>query len=195
MPIEYEATFPNVSKEDMRGRLRHAGAILVRPEFMQRRTVFDLPPGAGQAGTWLRVRDEGDRITLSMKSLSGERIEDQHELCLTVSDYDQAVELLRSLGCKGKAFQETKRELWKLGDVEITIDEWPYLEPFVEVEGPNEEAVCSVAEKLGFDWSQAKFCAVGTLYSQKYGLDLDAINNHTPRIVFAEPNPFINRIA
>ncbi len=78
-----------------------------------------------------------------------------------------------------------------MNGVEITIDEWPYLEPFVEIEGPNETAVRQVAEKLGFDWPQAKFCAVGTLYSEKYGLSLDRINNHTPRIVFNEKNPFI----
>ena len=43
MNIEYEATFPEVDKDEVRGRLRAAGATLVRPEYLQRRVVFHLP--------------------------------------------------------------------------------------------------------------------------------------------------------
>jgi adenylate cyclase class 2 len=195
MQTEYEATFSPVEKNNMRHRLRGIGATLVKPEFLQKRTTFNPPDGVHLPSAWHRVRDEGDRITLSLKAELGTTIVDQKEVCLTVNDYAQAVEILRTVCCQEKAFQETKRELWKLGDVEVTIDEWPYLEPFVEVEGPNEEAVRDVAEKLSFDWSQAKFCTVGTLYSEKYGTPLDIINNHTPRIVFGEPNPFLHNQA
>jgi hypothetical protein len=31
------------------------------------------------------------------------------------------------------------------------IDEWPFLEPFIEVEGGSELGVRQVSEKLGFD--------------------------------------------
>ena len=36
---------------------------------------------------------------------------------------EKARELLNTLGCQERAYQETKRELWKLDGVEITIDE------------------------------------------------------------------------
>ncbi len=128
---------------------------------------------------------------MSLKVVDGENIENQKEICLKVDNYEQGVLLLESLGCKCKAYQETKRELWKIGDVEICIDEWPWLEPFVEVEGQSEEAVRKVSEQLGFDYGQAKFCAVGTLYSEKYNLPEDVINNQTERIVFEGENPFL----
>jgi hypothetical protein len=51
--------------------------------------------------------------------------------------------------------------------------------------------VQAVAEKLGFDWSQAKFYAVDTLYSEKYDISTDQINNHTPEILFDMANPFV----
>lgn len=35
MEIEYEATFINVDKDEMHQRLKDAGAILVRPEYLQ----------------------------------------------------------------------------------------------------------------------------------------------------------------
>jgi adenylate cyclase class 2 len=190
MDIEYEATFQNIIKDDIRSRLIACNAVLERPEFMQKRAVFLLPTGHEITGGWLRVRDEGDKITMSLKVVDGSAIVDQKETCITVSSFGDACLLLESMGCRKKAFQESKRELWKLDGVEVTIDEWPFLEPFVEVEGKDEESVRQVATKLGFDWATAKFCAVGTLYSERYGLPETVINNETPEILFEGVNPF-----
>lgn len=190
MYTEYEATFLNIDKDEIRGRLRGVGATLVRPEYMQKRIAFDLPSEHGSIHEWVRVRDEGDKITLSYKKIDGDEIHNQKEIQITVDDFDKAVELLSAIGCGAKAFQESKRELWKIDDTEITIDEWPFLEPFVEIEGESEEVVRKVAEKLGFNWSEAKFCAVGALYEMKYGIDAHRINKETPRITFDMENPF-----
>lgn len=191
MYIEYEATFTNVNKDDIRQKLKTVGATKVKDEFLQRRSVFRLPASNQIEGGWLRVRDEGDRVTMSLKIIDGETIADQKEIQIVVDSFTQAKELLVSIGCQEKAFQESRRELWLLDRVEITIDEWPFLEPFVEVEGDSEEIVKAVAEKLGFDYSQAKFCSVDTLYSEKYGLSVDRINNQTPQILFDMENPFV----
>ena len=190
MKIEYEATFLNIDKDEMRAKLKVIGAELIRPEFLQKRTVFNLPREEKDIFSWARVRDEGDKITMSIKIVDGDKIENQKEICLTVDNYQEAVNFLNELGCHEKAYQETKRELWKLDDVEITIDEWPFLEPFVEVEGQSEEAVKVVSEKLGFDYSKALFCAVGKIYQMKYNIPLDVINNKTPEIRFEMENPF-----
>ena len=190
MDIEYEATFPNIDKADVRRRLNEASATLIRPEFLQRRVVFHLPEGHAIPGGWLRVRDEGDKVTMSLKIVAGDRIEDQKEVMVTVSHYDQAVLLLTSIGCKRKSYQETKRELWRLDDCEVTLDEWPYLEPFVEIEGPNEAAVRSASSKLGFEYETAVFGAVDVLYAKKYSVSEDVINNRTPEITFTGSNPF-----
>ena len=191
MYTEFEATFTNVNKDNIRAKLKKAGAKLLRKEFMQRRVVFNLPTGHEIKGGWLRVRDEGDKITMSLKIVDGDKIENQRETELIVDDFDEGVKLLETLGAAKKAYQETKRELWKLGTVEITIDEWPFLEPFVEIEGKSEKAVKEAALRIGFDYKKAKFCAVDTLYSEKYGISEDRINNHTPQILFGGKNPFI----
>jgi adenylate cyclase class 2 len=90
-----------------------------------------------------------------------------------------------------KAYQETLRELWVLSGVEVTIDTWPFLDPFAEIEGASESIVQEVSEQLGFDWDTAKFCAVDQLYEEKYGVSKNKINNETPRIVFDMINPFL----
>lgn len=191
MYTEFEATFTNINKDEIRTRLKKVGAKLLRKEFLQKRTVFNLPKGHEITGGWLRVRDEGDKITMSLKVVDGEKIENQREIQLKVDSFEQAVELLETLGARKKAYQESKRELWELDGVEITIDEWPFLEPYVEIEGKSEVEVKSVAKRLKLDYEKAKFCAVGTLYAKKYGISEDRINNHTPEILFDMENPFI----
>ncbi len=191
MEIEYEATFLDVNKDEIRDRLKKAGAKLIRPEYLQRRVPFFLPNKENSKDAWLRVRDEGDKITLSLKVVDGHRIENQKEMCLEVDDFDNAVQLLESIGCEKKSYQETKRELWELDNVQITIDEWPFLEPFVEVEGKSEKVVKAVSEKIGFNYNDALFCAVGKIYKMKYGIHPDEINT-TTKIVFDMENPFLN---
>ena len=189
MKIEYEATFININKNKIRDKLKKIGAKLIKSEFLQKRVTFNLPNK--KKDTWLRVRDEGDKNTMSLKTIDGDKIEDQKEICLEIDNFQQAEKLLTIIGCGRKSYQETKRELWKLDNVEITIDEWPFLEPFVEVEGKSEKKVKIVSEKIGFDYSKALFCAIGYLYKKKYGVSLDEINEKTPRIVFNMPNPFL----
>ncbi len=191
MDIEYEATFEKVDKDGVRARLRAAGAKLVRPEFTQRRVVFHLPKGHEIPGGWLRVRDEGDKVTMSLKIVTGTAIEDQKEICLKVSDFEAAVELLRLVGAEKKSYQETRRELWALDGADVTIDEWPFLEPFVEVEARDEAAVRSASEKIGFDYANALFCSTDTLYARKYGIREERFNDHSPLVVFDMENPFV----
>jgi len=192
MDIEYEATFPDVDKEEIREKLKKIGAKLVKPEFMQRRIVFHLPKGHEIKGGWLRAREEGDKVTMTLKIVDGDKIENQKEINITIDNLNQAELFLTSIGCNKKAFQESKRELWVLDGVEITIDEWPFLEPFVEIEGKSENSVKKVSKRLGFDYNEALFCSIDTLYNKKYGVSEEIINDKTPIIAFGEKNPFKN---
>lgn len=191
MEIEYEATFISIDKNDCRGRLQKAGAQLVRPEFLQKRVNFYLPKSHEIENGWLRVRDEGDKITMSLKVVGGGKIENQKEICLKIDDFAKGVEFLKSIGCEQKAYQETKRELWTLDGVEITIDEWPFLEPYIEIEGKSEAEVKAAAEKLGFDYVKAMFCSAGAIYSKKYGLPEEVFDDQTKKILFSGENPFL----
>ena len=81
MEIEYEATFPNINKDEIRKRLEKAGAILIRPEYLQKRVPFHLPKEKRSKGKFVRVRDEGDKITLSLKVFDGEE-----KICCAVEE-------------------------------------------------------------------------------------------------------------
>ncbi len=188
MDIEYEAKFLNIDKDDIRARLRAAGAALIQSEFLQRRWVLDVPAPHQKKGVWLRVRDEGTQTTLSWKSSSGDGIEEQKELSVVVDSFDTTVELLKRIGCPADSYQETKRELWVLDGAQITIDTWPFLNPFVEVEADSEKAVEHASRAIGFDWSEALFCGVNKLYQMEYGEETHI--RTTPLLTFDMENPY-----
>lgn len=197
MAIEFEATFANINKEEIRARLKSAGAKLVYEETIQKRSNFYLPDK--NEHSWIRVRDEGRGvITLSYKAVPDktENISDQKEICLKVDNFVTAKDFLTVLGCVEKSYQETKREAWQLGGAEITIDEWPFLNPFVEIEAESEEMVEEVTKVLEFDYSLALFCNVFYLYSQQYNIPVDNIKKRVAgdlnKLTFSMDNPFIN---
>lgn len=192
MNTEYEATFANIDKKQMRRRLEEAGAELVKKEFLQKRYTFNFPSGHEIKGGWARVRDEGDKITMSIKINSGDKIHHQKEYQLTVDNFQEAKNFLLLSGFIVKSYQETKREVWILDDTEIMIDEWPFLEPLVEIEGKSANVVKRVCQKLGFNYGEAIFGPVTLLYQKKYDLPTEIINNHTPKITFKMKNPFKN---
>ncbi len=193
MDIEYEASFANIDKDDMRRKLTEVGASLVRPEFLQTMLVYGLPKEDVVKNSWIRLRSDGEIHTLSLKAVVGDKISDQKEVEFTVSDMDKGALFLETMGCAKKAEQEKKREIWECDGAEVTIDEWPFLEPFVEIEAGSEEVVRTIAEKLGFNWNEAIFNSVDAQYSSKYNITIDAVNNSTPKIVFEMENPFVNR--
>ena len=191
MKIEYEVTFPDINKNEIRARLKKAGAKMIYPEFLMKRHVWLLPEGHEIEGSWARVRQEADKVTMSVKIVAdNKKIEDQKEICITVDSFDTACDILNTLGCQEKAYQESKRELWILDGAEVTIDEWPWLETFVEVEAKTEHRVKQVCKKLDFDYSEALFGSVDFQYADKYNIDLEKINERTPNITFDMPNPW-----
>lgn len=191
--IEYEATFCDINVDEIREKIKNLNGKLIKPMFNQKRTVFKFPKGHEIKGGWLRVRDEADKITMALKIMeSNKSIDGQKEIELIVNSYENAVNLLKTIGAREKAIQETKREIWKLDKVDLMIDWWPFLEPVIEIEGKNEADVKKVSEKLGFSWNKAIFNSIDYIYSKKYNISINKINNKTPKIMFNMKNPFID---
>jgi len=153
MQTEIEAKFPDINPDSIRTKLREVGAVQEHPEIFMRRKVFDYPDRRlEKIGGWVRVRDEGSQVTLSYKQLNDRTLHGTKEVSVIIDDFDKACELIEAIGLPAYSYQETKREKWMLGDVEITIDTWPWIPTFVEIEGATEESVRSVASRLQFDW-------------------------------------------
>ena len=188
METEYEAKYLDVDKDEVRTRLKKARAKLIKSEFLQRRWVLDLPTALHSSKVFARVRDEGDKITLTWKEFSDEEKDNPNEIEVVVDDFDKTFELLTKLGCTAASYQENRRELWHLGEAKITIDSWPFFNPFVEIEGTSEEIIENASKKTGFDWSKALFCGVSRLYRMRYGEHVHI--RQMPILTFEMENPF-----
>lgn len=70
---------------------------------------------------------------------------------------------------------------------ECTIDTWPGLNSFLEIEGSDESSIREVSKKLGLNYADAKFCEVSFVYGEELGIPKDIILNHTPLITFENP--------
>ncbi len=187
MKTELEAKFSAIDPADLRAKLEKVGAKRVHPEILMRRKTFDLPDRKlYKTGGWVRVRDEGEKITLSYKQMNDRTLHGTKEITVIVNSFEETCALLRAMGMEEKSYQETKREAWNLGRVEITIDTWPWVPTFVEIEGDSEESVRKAAADLGLDWSKAMHGSVETIYQMHYDFTDEEID-HWPSITFIEP--------
>ena len=164
---EIEAKFPDITIEDIRQRLKDNQADLVLPMRVMHRAVFDNDYMKERNG-FLRVRDEGNKTTIAYKQFNPDDRSDVLELEITTDNFDSAIQLFSRLGIQPRSKQETKRETWSLNGCEVVIDIWPWLNPYVEIEGETWESVKQTAELLGFTWSDALFGDVMGAYRHQY---------------------------
>ena len=120
METEIEAKFLDIDPIAVRAKLKALGAALIYPEVLMKRKVFDHP--TNKQSDWLRVRDEGDKITMSYKKVIDRTVHGTKEVTIEVSNFDDACAILAAAQLTPKSHQETRRETWKLDDAEIMID-------------------------------------------------------------------------
>lgn len=178
MKTEIEAKFLKINPSEIRDSLRRFGARQEHPEVLMRRKTFDDKNGdLRKIGGWIRVRDEGDKITLSYKQLKDRTLHGTKEVTVVVDNFDATVTFLQSVGFVQKSYQETKREKWTLGEVEVTIDTWPWIPTFVELEGESEEKLKKVAAKLGLSWKKALHGSVENAYQDCYDVTEEEVDS------------------
>lgn len=186
MPSEIEAKFLHVDHDVLRARLKALGATCTHPNRLTKRLTIDHPDRRlKKKRGWIRLRDEGDKVTLAYKQLNERSIAGMQEIEVVVSDFAKAEAFLRAIGLEFYNYQETRRESWALDGVEVDLDEWPWIPPFAEIEGPNEAAVWAVVERLGLTKDQALFGSVENAYQAVYDVTEEEVNDWE-RITFGE---------
>ena len=107
MKPEIEAKFINVDIDDIRQKLQAAGAVLEQPMRLMRRVNIE-EEAHREAGAWIRVRDEGNKTTLTWKQgmNKSSAIDRIHELEVEVSNFDDTVKIFELAGWLPKTYQE-----------------------------------------------------------------------------------------
>lgn len=190
MQPEIEVKFFKVDHDKIRAQLTEIGAVCEKPMRAMKRSVMDYPDRRMQAGnddnwSWIRVRDEGDRTTLTFKQIAKNEAFTTHEIEEEVQSYEQTVAIFEAIGLKKHAEQETRRETWRLGECEIMLDAWPWLPLIVELEGPDESTLQPIASKLGFKWDDAIRANADEMYRMTYpGMAADESVSQIPSLGF-----------
>lgn len=179
MNKEIEVKFYPVDVNDIEVKLHDLGAKLVQPRTLMTRIIYGREKNPQIPGNYLRIRNEGGKITLSIK-VNGKKdgkILDQKELLVNVDSLETTKELFDSLGFTQTNFQENYRTTWAYDNSEIVIDEWPALDAYIEIESASISDLKRVIKKLGLDWEKKTIVSVDELYASKYGLSKeDAIS-------------------
>lgn len=183
MKNEVEAKFLSIDKNTIRSKLTTSGFNLKIPEYMMRRRTFDIP---SENKKWGRVRQEFDKVTMAVKEIKGGGINDTYEIELTVNDFELATDFFSTLNYPAKSFQENLREVWTRDEIEITIDTWPGLNPFVEIEGNDERKIIEVSNELDFNYKKAIFGSIDLVYEKELGISSKKIIELT-EITFSNP--------
>lgn len=176
MKTEIEAKWTDVDHNRFREVIKNAGAKLITPMRQMVRQTFDDKDGTlSKIGGWVRLRDEGDKITLCYKQLNSRELDGTKEICLEVDDYKTTLDFLKAIGLKQKSIQETRRETWELDGAEIVLDEWPWVPTFIEIEADDEDHMKKIVNKLGLNMDDALYGSVEPVYQQHYNATEDEI--------------------
>lgn len=167
MKTEIEVKFLNVDHDKMRQQLTDVGGRLVTPMRDMRRALIETPDMVKREG-FIRLRDEGDRITLTYKQFDDNSLHGAKEIETVVAGFDEIIAIFEQADLRPHTYQESRREAWEVGGCEVVLDEWPWLPTYIEIEGPSEHAVRDTAAQLGFDWADAVFGSVDVIYNREY---------------------------
>ena len=183
---ELEAKYFIKDKENIRFLLKSIGLELIKAEFLMKRKTFN---GKTEDG-WIRVRDEGDKITLTFKQITGNKINDVSEIEIIVNDFEKASAIINQTSFKESSYQENYREIWCNDEVEIVIDTWPYLQSYIEIEAKSEDIVRKYSKLLNFDFNkEAFFGSVDVLYKKQFGISKEDFIK-IPKVVFNDDSLF-----
>jgi len=171
---EIEVKFLNIDPDDLEIKLRGMGATKVG-EFFYRWSTFDYPDWRlDKAASWLRLRDEGDKIMLTFKQRLGADAHDgttndtgMEEVEVAVSSFEGTVDLLHRLGFVEKHYAEKRRARYERDGVEYDIDTLPEVKPYLEIEAPSWEQIDKAIAALQLDPADKKIFSANQIYAQQ----------------------------
>ena len=168
MNTEYEVRILNIDVDKVIHTLESIGATKIG-EYFQRRYVYDLIDGSSDR--FIRIRDNGEVITLTYKDKSIRTISGTKELEFEISDFDKANQLLNLIGFTNGHYVENKRITYKLENAEIDIDTYPNIPTYMEIEGINEETVKRYINELNLNDYEQTCDSLIKVY-KRYGIDI-----------------------
>ena len=128
---------------------------------------------------WVRLRKSNDEIELTLKHIyekDSHNIQKVKECEINVSDLSETNLLLNEVGIVNRNYQEKIRYSFVYKTAEIELDEWPLLEPYMEIECDNEKVIEEIIESLNLHNKEIVSLNTEQLYKRK-GIDILKISD------------------
>lgn len=171
MDTEFEIKVLDINVEVAKQTLESLG-FKAQPTITFRRYVYDV---SEQPKMWLRLRTDGVKTTLTLKKFESDTIDGMKELEFKLDDFDTANKLVTELGFTNCKYQENRRTNYvsEAYDAEISIDEWPKIPTYLEIEAKSEAIVQELLAKLNTDKLPTTSQPTDAVY-KKYDLDINS---------------------
>ena len=153
---ELEVKFAVRSVEDVLPRIYSLEAACEQQTQFESNIRWDDPEGTlTNNHQVLRLRNNGGTAVLTYKAenKNDKRLADREEIETVVTNYENTRLILERLGYQVVFIYDKFRSIYRLNDTGIFADHTP-IGDFIEIEGPDEEAIRRSAELLGLDWEE-----------------------------------------
>ncbi len=201
MEIEFEGRILDINKDELITKIKSLGGTLKTPLTLYRRSVFglcDIKRG------FVRVRDEGNKITMTAKIYKDPKFPEEYELQLK-DNFENGQAFLEALNLNKKAYHETMREKWTIPKsngstkelCEIAIDYIPGLPLYAELECKTKSDLHKTAKLLDIPLKSLMYGGYGKVFVHYYDMAENEINNVIPSLTFQnivkEIKPYIHK--
>jgi adenylate cyclase class 2 len=158
MPLEIELKMRLDDPGALEAKLRALGASCLGA-VLEQNTYYDTAASdLRRAGHGLRLRIEHPTDGGPSRAIvthKGPRapgpLKTREETQVQVSESAAAGALLEALGYRPVLFFEKRRRRWRLDECNVEIDSLPHIDHYVEIEGPNEQAVLAARARIRMD--------------------------------------------
>jgi adenylate cyclase class 2 len=203
MEIEFEGRMLDINREELITKIKALGGKLKKELTLYRRSVFglcDIKRG------FVRVRDEGDKITMTAKIYKDPKFPQEYELQLK-DNFENGQAFLQALNLNKKAYHETMREKWSIPKpgknnsakelCEVAIDYIPGLPVYAELECKSKADLHKSAKMLDVKVADLMYGGYGKVFVHYYDMAESEINNEIPSLTFnniqKELKPYIHK--
>jgi len=187
MPKEYEYRFNSYNKKEIISKLKDLGAKYYGT-FKFRVMVFT---DSINSEKYIRVRDEGHRITMTIKNNLTDKFPIENEVI--ISDFEEGINILLGLGCKKRYYYEKYREIWNIKNSEIIFDMNPGIPELMEVESLQKKELDILCKKLDLDIKKYQGFSNNTIYMNLFGIIIPKTLDLTFKNVGKELKPSKNK--
>ena len=177
MSKEYEYSFQDFDKSKIISKLKELKAVY-KGTYLFKVQKFKLPNSLlpeVRNNSRARVRDEGHRITMTIKTTTADFDEETE---LIIDNFENGVALLLQLGCTKHLYLEKIREIWTVQNTEVVFDTPPGYPEIMEIESKTKKQLNKMVKIFGLTIEKDQ----KNLFVELFGIDmkkLDKFDNVT----------------